>query len=237
QSVAVQAGTTQNVNFNLQPLTGNVSITSNAANTSINVDGSVVGNAPLTITRNGGTTVTITASAPGFQSQTQSVAVQAGTTQNVNFNLQPLPGQLNISSNPAGARVFIDGQDVGTTPSGSALSFSVPAGNYNILFQLAGFQDQTIQVTVAPGATENVSANLVPATGFIQISSNVAGARVFVNGFLKGVTDANGMLTVQANIGAKEVVVIAEGFRAVIGNVTVLPGATIQVQATLQPAP
>jgi len=74
-----------------------------------------------------------------------------GTTQITTTLVTPEPsrlpyGQLVLTSEPAGATVFIDNQAKGITPF--TLS-SVNNGDHTVVFMLAGYQNRTIDVTVA----------------------------------------------------------------------------------------
>ncbi|MBI3962053.1 MAG: DUF4384 domain-containing protein [Deinococcus sp.] len=105
------------------------------------------------------------------------------------------------------------------------------------LIQQAQFLLPAGQVPAINVSSLNIIPTTVPTTGFIRVRTNVPGATVFVNGFLKGVTDTNGLLTVSANVGVKQVAVIGEGFLVGVESVNVLPGTAVEVVITLSPAP
>jgi hypothetical protein len=53
----------------------------------------------------------------GFTEQTQTITLSANEKKILAIKLEPLPGQLTVRSTPSGAKVFLDNQEVGTTPA------------------------------------------------------------------------------------------------------------------------
>lgn len=99
-------------------------------------------------------------------------------------------GNISVTSDPSGARIFLDGEDTGkTTP---ALLEQVKTGSHQVTVALDGYVSQTRAVSVSRSATVAVSFNLdedVPpidpnaarVTGYVSESSGgprVAGATV-----------------------------------------------------------
>jgi len=68
-------------------------------------------------------------------------------------------GSLMVDSRPAGARVFVDGRMVGTTP---LLLDSVPAGEHAVRLEMAGFAPWSSAATVTGGERTRVSGSLEP---------------------------------------------------------------------------
>ena len=67
-------------------------------------------------------------------------------------------GTLEISSTPAGARVFIDGADaLKATP---ATITNLSSGDYTYKLVLSGYKDATGTVTIEPGKTTTLSVSL-----------------------------------------------------------------------------
>ncbi len=66
-------------------------------------------------------------------------------------------GTLVVESRPAGAHVFLDGQDIGVTP------LSVPgvtSGSHRVRLQMAGFNPWVTMTEVTQGTRTRVSASL-----------------------------------------------------------------------------
>ncbi len=92
------------------------------------------------------------------------------------------PGRFNmtVTSNVAGAQVYVNNAPVGTAP----LSMQVDRGNYSVRVSAPGYQDYLASVNVS-GPTA-VNAVLQGNLFQLAVNSNVAGAQVFVNNALVG---------------------------------------------------
>lgn len=71
----------------------------------------------------------------------------------------PSTGTLQIATAPAGARLRIDGADVGTAPQSVALA----PGRHEIVATLAGHTPQTLQLEVIGGVNKSIDVQLVRA--------------------------------------------------------------------------
>jgi formylglycine-generating enzyme required for sulfatase activity len=130
----------------------------------------------------------VRASAEGYHTMTQSVTVGAGESQSLALVLEPLPGLLSLRSNPAGARIAIDGEFVGETPIGE---IEVAAGEHRLLAEAERHLplEQTVQVT---GRTvrQALSLALAPAWAEVAVDSEPGGAEILVDGEVAGTTPA-----------------------------------------------
>ncbi len=97
------------------------------------------------------------------EAEEQWADVTADETTEVHFDLRPLTGSLSVTSYPAGAEVFIDGDDTGMTTD--ALLDAVIIGEHTISVRLAGYRDELQTVTVTQGDTAEAPFTLTPATG------------------------------------------------------------------------
>jgi len=89
-----------------------------------------------------------------------------------------VPGSLNITSNPEGASIIIDGRESGTTP---LLISDVALGRRAIELRLAGYEPYTERVLVSPEQTRNVNATMQQLRGKLLITVNPSG-RVLIVG-------------------------------------------------------
>ena len=102
----------------------------------------------------------ITYNLPNFGSEKRTVDVVAGKKGNVDAKLTTNVGTVNLTSNPAGSEVFINGKPTGQkTPA----ILNLPAGNHAVKVHHEGFQDETQNVTVAIGQAHNLAINLKAA--------------------------------------------------------------------------
>ena len=207
-----------------------VNVSPNGANVSL--DGVLIGRGDTTRVLPAGQ-YTLRVSAAGYQDFQQTVNIQNGQTTRVNASLQQqqVNGTLQVFA-PEGASVSIDGVLIGRGNT----SRVVPAGQYTVRVTLNGFQDFQQVVNIQAGQTTTVQANLqqIAREGTLIVRSNIAGARVFINGNEVGTINSNGNLTVQGlPIGSHELVLIAPGYRASVQTFSINGGQTTTVTANL----
>lgn len=89
-------------------------------------------------------------------------------------------GSIDVSSSPAGADVYVDGQYIGTTPA----SYGTTTGNHDVRVSLSGYADYQTSVSVRANQTSRIAASLQPLrrTGTVSFTSSPSGADVYVNG-------------------------------------------------------
>jgi hypothetical protein len=102
------------------------------------------------------------------------VEVQRGSTTNKSFAFVRAP--TNVTSEPGGAEIFMDGQSRGRTP----LRLDLPARSQELVARMEGWPDQhqTIDVVEQRGN----AAHFVFANGSVKITSAPGGATVTANG-------------------------------------------------------
>jgi Domain of unknown function (DUF4384)/PEGA domain len=211
------------------PAFGSLNISSNPTGAEAYVDGQFVGYTPVAFgTRSGSHAVEVRLA--GYDTYTTSVNVPGGQTANVNAGLVTTVrnGTVNFTSNPSGAEVYINGQYVGVTPTGS---FSYTQGNYTAEFRLGGYNTVSLSFSVSANSNQTVPANLAPVAGSLRVRANVGGAIVFLNGQQAG-TIPNGSGELRLNnlpSGTHELVVIAPGFRTFVGDFNVRGGQTTEL--------
>ena len=137
-----------------------------------------------------------------------------------------------VSVTPSPAAFYVNGQEVGTAPG----QFEVPAGlATSVELRTPGYTPWTQTVTVAAGATERVSSvTLVALPATLQLTANVQGGEILVDGAVVGSTMLNRSVSVSVPSGNREVSVRLEGFDEYRSSVTLSPGATQALTATLR---
>ena len=116
----------------------------------------------------------------------------------------PIYGRLDISSSPANADIYLDGQKVGTTPM---MLPKCLIGQHTVKISKAGHSDFAKTITLAEGATEEISARL--ESGKPVVISAPEGADIYVDGAKVGTTRFEGALafgshTAYAMLGGKK---------------------------------
>jgi len=130
--------------------------------------------------------------------------------------LQPVTaakGALQISTEPSGAAVVIDGTPVGSTP---LMLTNVDAGEHQITLARDGMKLRRT-VHVQPGATASLIASISGADaigGWLSVVSGVA-LQIFADGALIGTSDRSRISRIMLPVGRHEIAVenLATGFR------------------------
>jgi eukaryotic-like serine/threonine-protein kinase len=102
------------------------------------------------------------------------VEVQRGETTSKSFAF--VSAITNITSEPSGAEVFVDGKSRGRTP----LRLDLPARQHQIVAHLDGWPDEQQKINVS--AQRENAARFVFANGSVKITSAPGGATVMANG-------------------------------------------------------
>lgn len=98
----------------------------------------------------------------GGRSGAERVQVRPDRTTDVFISLAPRTGDLQIQANVGGARVFLDGSEVGTIPSGSGrLTLrDLDDGSYELTLLAPGYRTVVQEVRVQAGRTASVTLRL-----------------------------------------------------------------------------
>ena len=164
----------------------------------------------------------------GGGSASERVQIRPDRTTEVFISLRPIVrvGTATFTSSPSGAEVYVGGNFVGTTPT-ARVSFDV--GSYQAEFRRQGNLVERVGFQVQADRDTRVNANLRAMTGTLEITANVGGARVFVDGREVGViASGSGRLTVRdLSDGVHEVVLIAPGYRTTVQDVRTRAGDTV----------
>jgi formylglycine-generating enzyme required for sulfatase activity len=147
-----------------------------------------------------------------------------------------LPAVVHVVSvTPSPSTMVVDGREVGLAPG----QFEVPAGVATpIELRSPGYSPWSRTVTVAAGGTErlqNISLAALPAT--LQVTANVQGAEVVVDGAVVGTTVLNRAVSVNVPSGSRQLTVRLDGFDEYRTSVTLAPGAAQSLTAALSATP
>jgi TonB family protein len=142
-------------------------------------------------------------------------------------------GTLLVESEPAGARVSVNGEDRGETP----LRLSdLALGTYDVRVERDGFEAQARPVTLSEGAADGmlrfVLARPAPLQGEADIVSTPPGASVSVDGRPVGTTPITGL---KLRAGRRRLEVALEGHETWTDTVRVAAGETGRVEVRLNP--
>ena len=161
-------------------------------------------------------------------------------------------GAISLTQVPVGAKVYLDGTYLGTTPITVG---NVVTGTHHLTVELPGYEPYVAYIYVPVNTVVNYiypsQIVYVPMAGaqvaypqvvvgspgvvkvehfmaYITVESAPASAQVYMDGFFKGLTDKNGKLTIGVvSAGTHQVVVIKDGNVLWQGMITLQPGNKI----------
>jgi formylglycine-generating enzyme required for sulfatase activity len=221
---------TQEVELELEPLPGKLDVRSEQADIEVLVDGEVAGTAPGLIEDiPRGSHIVEFRKYRYFPLRQQMDIEGLGRTQWVDVGLEPAWGQLQVTSVPEGAEVFVDGQAVGVTP----LSAEVLETGTRLTLSKRGYKDWEKQVSVKAGSSESYPAiELVVADGTVDVSSSPAGAHLSVDGEFRGVTPVSVDLS---PLRDHRLELLLEGYEKAVRTVRTEPEAHSSLALELTP--
>lgn len=220
--------------------TGSIYAKSSPSGASIYANGVFYGYAPLTITDLDPGSYSMKATLSGYSADAQIITVYAGRTASYYPTLQQSPpsphatGTVYLKSSPSGAAAYVDGEYRGTTP----LTVSLYTGNHDVTLRLSGYSDWTSTVYVTSGSSQTLYPSLSPATsGMMTLGSAPAGAQVYLDSNLVGVTNSAGAFTLSSVTAGNHIVkVTAQGYNDWIETVYIKANTNNYVQVSMIPS-
>ncbi len=185
-TVEVTRDSQQTFRFTLDKLPGLLQIDSPVAGAEVLVDGESFGTTPLEPLELAPGEHRVTVRADRYRDFVAAVVIEgAGSEQALAIELEPHWAEVEFASRPAGARVRVGGEDLGTTP----LAAEVLEGRHDFQLLLAGHKPHRGRLEVIAGEPQSLpSIRLQPADGNLVLSSQPAGATVSVGGAYRGET-------------------------------------------------
>jgi hypothetical protein len=135
-----------------------LSITTEPPQAEVSLDSIAKGESPLAIDSVAPGTHVLIIKKKGYFGKKVSVTVAGDSTAVVAVTLVA-PGRLVVTSEPAGAGVFLDGKDAGVTPWENA---RLKPGVHALACEKAGFDAVEKQITVSEGKSDSLSVILQP---------------------------------------------------------------------------
>jgi formylglycine-generating enzyme required for sulfatase activity len=168
----------------------------------------------------------------GFHDLVQALNIDDAAAQTHSYTLAKLPGIVTIASMPIdGARVLIDGVDVGKTP---LAELDVEPGTHTLTLSAERYLDasQTIEIE-GRRQRQEFTSRLDPAWATVSFTTVPAGAELLVDGESQGTTPLNAEILQ----GRREVMLKLSGFKAWQERVELSAGENRVIPAvTLEPA-
>lgn len=138
-------------------------------------------------------------------------------------------GILKVYSNVKGARVFLNDEEIGKTPTIRLL----PPGKYKVKLMLPGYETYEEQLEILANKAVTVNATLTRVVGSIEVVANVDGAQVFLDDQEKGLTP--NVLLEDLPAGTYQIQVKKAGYASYAGPITVKPNVRLKLRVELVP--
>jgi len=185
QSVFVAAGQNTGITLRLEPLYGFVLIRSAPDGAEVEMDGISRGKTPLLLPECPLGTHKIRLQKAGFSPKTLEITVRDRSPLLVETELESRLVRLQVESQPSEAAVVLNGTPRGTTPCTLEMEAS---GEWRLEIRKDGFAPYVETLTPTPGRTLLIRAPLVPLPAELVVETTPPGAKVFLDGTLRGET-------------------------------------------------
>ncbi len=157
QQVDIEAGKAQRfTDITLSKADGLINVTSSPSEASVTVNGKFYGTTPLELALTPNTPHQVLLFKDGYQPANKTLQITSGEESSVSIRLQPLVGDVAITSQPANALVYVDGRLMGRTGQ----TIQLPARSHRIVVKQEGYEDYIANVTPRPGLQQQVIATL-----------------------------------------------------------------------------
>jgi formylglycine-generating enzyme required for sulfatase activity len=237
--VTGEAGQVLRLTMRLLP--GRLTVTTGGvAGAFVSVDGRPVGTTPLAAFEAEAGEREIHVRADGYEEYRARVAIEGrGKEQHLAVTLVPLPtpppappappppAVLALRSEPAGARVEVDGRFRGETPLDLAVE---PGAEHAIRLTKEGHDDASLSARLRAGVRHEETVRLAPRLGEVKVSARPPDAELLVDGQPAGRADQ----TLQLPAVPHEIEIRREGYEAVKQTVTPRPGFPQTVSVALR---
>ncbi len=228
---------------------GEVTVSSNPDGAQIQLDGQSNASwvTPVVLAELAPGRHTVTVSKAGYAPETRAVDIASHGKAVLSLQLALLPAAVSVTSNPAGAKVYVDGRDMGK-PTPVQINVDKP-GNHTILVRKDGYLDETSSMNLqagqtyryAPalrqlGSTSEIKIKKFMGGGapegsvLVSVKTQPKGAQVAIN---RRILDKTAPVEFYLNPGTYIVDITDSGYKSVQRIINVEQGSKINIDETL----
>jgi formylglycine-generating enzyme required for sulfatase activity len=161
---------------------------------------------------------------PGYRSRSVTLQVThalAGA-QPLAVTLLKLPDHYDVDTGGVAAELLVDGQPVATLPG----RVDIEAGTHELIVRAPGFVDYVVRQDVEGGGQQrSLKVQLQPATGWLVLDTQPAGARVLVDGRDRG----HAPLRIELDAGLRKLSLQAAGRKGWSSDIAIIGGKTLDL--------
>lgn len=182
-TVPLQAGQRVNLDVQLSPVLGLLLVHSDPKGADVEINGAYRGKTPLLATDLPLGEYRMALKSAGYIPKEVDLVLDSRTPRKVDLQLKSDSARLAISSEPAGARVVVNGVARGTAP---CIVDRIPAGESSIELTLDAHKPHKQTVKLIAGDEQDITAVLEPIPASLNIVSIPTGARIYINNQFRG---------------------------------------------------
>jgi len=166
------------LNISLSSDTGTLLLTTTPPGARILVDGINRGVTPRTLDKLD-SEVTLEISLDGYQPVTHKIRIAPGDTQSLELPLTPEPATLEVASIPNAARIYLNDAFQGEAP---VKIENLPPGQYRVRAEKEGHDPDARTLPLGNGEKKSVEFRLRSNLGRLEITTEPAGVKIFIDG-------------------------------------------------------
>ena len=230
QNITVSDADTQQLEIQLAPLPGTVTLTTQPAGAVITVDETVLGPSPLTDRVFEAGRYAVSASLARYQRwQGELEVIGRNQSQTLEIMMVPDWAQVTFTTAPVSVTATVDGEVSEITERG----VEVLSGERNLTLSAPGFMPATIPLTIVAGVDQDLGPiTLTPADATLTLNSTPAGAGVSVDGTFAGLTP----MVLPLSPGENHTISLSKaGYRGARLSLSLSRGEMAERAVTLQP--
>jgi len=230
QNITVSDADTQQLEIQLAPLPGTVTLTTQPAGAVITVDEAVLGPSPLTDRVLEAGRYAVSASLARYQRwQGELEVIGRNQSQTLDIMMVPDWAQVTFTTTPVSVTATVDGEVSEITERG----VEVLSGERSLTLSAPGFMPATIPLTIVAGVDQDLgSITLTPADATLTLNSTPAGAGVSVDGTFAGLTP----MVLPLSPGENHTISLSKaGYRGARLSLSLSRGEMAERAVTLQP--
>ena len=230
QNITVSDADTQQLEIQLAPLPGTVTLTTQPAGAVITVDEAVLGPSPLADRVLEAGRYTVSASLVRYQRwQGELDVIGRNQSQTLDIMMVPDWAQVTLTTTPVSVTATVDGEATEITDRG----VEVLSGERSLTLSAPGFMPATIPLTIVAGVDQELgSITLTPADATLTVNSTPAGAGVSVDSTFAGLTP----MVLPLSPGENHTISLSKaGYRSARLSLSLSRGEMAERAITLQP--
>ncbi len=226
-SLVVVANRLAFLQVDLKPTFGLVSILSNPPGATVRIEGGIVGITPVDSLVLGAASQGVIIALNRYDIVDTILVANKDEVTTLLVDLKPRFGWLSLEGTPIDARVWVDGQEIGTAPLEQV---PMDSGQYHLQISKELFRTLDTNITIAARQSIHFSYDLPPQVGNVSILSAPAGAKTVLNSRDIGVTPLSSQ-TLSA--GVYQLKLSLEGYSTSDTTFTVIDGQNTFISLNL----